>query len=161
MHARRPGFSLVELATVVAIMAILAAIAMPRMAAAAARRNLDAAVQRLVADLRHAQQHALASSANVSVTFNTDSESYSVDAPDPISGAASYVVDLSAGSTNADLLSTTLPAGVATFDANGLCATSGSIRLSVGGFRRVVTITAGSLAIDTGATTYVAVVEAL
>ena len=30
MHARRPGFSLVELATVVAIMAILAAIAMPR-----------------------------------------------------------------------------------------------------------------------------------
>ncbi|MEZ6234697.1 MAG: GspH/FimT family protein [Phycisphaerales bacterium] len=154
MHRRRPGFSLMELVTVVAIMAIMAAIAMPRMAEAAARRDLDAAAQRLVADLRHAQQHALASSTNISVTFNTDSDGYTVDAPDPISGAASYTVDLAVASGRADLRASTLAGGVATFDANGLATTTGVIEFGVGRYRRSVTITDGSLAIDLSDITY-------
>ena len=153
MRPRRPGFSLVELVTVVAIMAIMAAIAMPRMAAAAARRNLDAATQRLVADLRHAQQHALASSANVSVAFDAASDTYAVAAPDPISNAASYTVDLGAGSTSVDLRPTTLAGNTATFDANGMATTTGTVEFGVGRYRCSVAITAGSLAIEQSAIT--------
>ena len=155
MRPRRPGFSLVELATVVAIMAIMAAIAMPRMAEAAARRDLDAAAQRLVADLRHAQQHALASSTNISVTFNADSDTYAVAAPDPISNAATYTVDLTAGSARVDLHPTTLATNTATFDANGLATSSGLVRLAVGRYRCAIAVTAGSLAIDRSNITYV------
>lgn len=155
MRPRRPGFSLVELATVVAIMAILAAIAMPRMADAAARRDLDGATQRLVADLRNAQQHALASSLSKSVTFNLDAETYLVDAPDPISSAKTYTVRVRHGSGRADLRSTTLPASAATFDANGLATTTGVVEFAVGRYRRSVAITAGSLAIDQSPITYV------
>ena len=46
--ATRPGFSLLEVATVMLILGILAAIAVPRISTSIARQRVDAAARRIV-----------------------------------------------------------------------------------------------------------------
>jgi prepilin-type N-terminal cleavage/methylation domain-containing protein len=138
------AFSLVELVLVVAIMGILAAIAVPRFAAASAARRLEVAALRLTADLRHAQQHALASSAQVEVTFDPTTESYTVAAPSPVGSATTYTVNLSESPSHVYIESVTLASNRAVFSGHGLPTGAGAISLRAGRLRQIVTLTVAS-----------------
>jgi prepilin-type N-terminal cleavage/methylation domain-containing protein len=74
----RCGFSLVELVLVLSIMAVLAAIAMPRIGQSAARLRLENSAARVAADLEHARALAAASSRPVQLEFNPGSGAYAV-----------------------------------------------------------------------------------
>lgn len=74
------GFTLVELMLVLVIVAVVGAIAVPRFAQATARQQLDAAAERVVADIDEARIRSRAASQSVTMTFDTASNSYSLDA---------------------------------------------------------------------------------
>ncbi len=63
------GFSLVELVMVLSIIAVTAAIALPRYSRATARYRIDLAARRVMADLYYAQTLARVTSAEVKVKF--------------------------------------------------------------------------------------------
>jgi Tfp pilus assembly protein FimT len=65
------AFSLAELVLVVAIIAIISAIAVPRYASALVRYRADAAARRVVADLSLARHLARQTGQSRTVTFNT------------------------------------------------------------------------------------------
>jgi len=75
----RPGFTLIELVLVTVIVAVLAAIAIPRFAQATARQQLDQAADRVVADLEQARLRARAASKGVTLTFKAEDNSYAFD----------------------------------------------------------------------------------
>lgn len=141
--AGRRAFSLVELAVVVAILAMLSALAMPRFADASARRRLDTAAHRVMADLRHAQQHAVATSAAVAVTFDPSDSTYVVDAPSPISAGLGYKVPLAEAPLGVRLMATSLASNRAVFNGHGVAAGDGVVTLGSGRFRTTITLTAG------------------
>lgn len=66
---RRPAFTLIELALVLAIVAIFAAIAAPRLAEASQRRRLQAAGQRLAVDIAMVRERARNVSSNSTMSF--------------------------------------------------------------------------------------------
>lgn len=84
----RPGFTLVELVLVTVIVAVLAAIAIPRFAQATARQQLDQAADRVVAELEQARIRARAASKGVTLTFDTGDNSYAFNA---VGGGAEVV----------------------------------------------------------------------
>src|SRR4051812_31276460 len=89
------AFSLVEMTLVIATIAVLAAIGIPRYADAINRYRVDMAAKRIVADLALARSSARASGAGQVVDFATPANGYTMAglaAPDGRAG--SYVVRL-------------------------------------------------------------------
>lgn len=74
----RRGYSLFELVVVLALVALVAALAVPRYVSSVARYRAEAAARRIVADLALARAKAKAASATQVVTFNPATGSYSV-----------------------------------------------------------------------------------
>src|SRR3954468_24220391 len=77
---RALAFSLFELLFVIAIIAIVAAMAMPRYGRSVARYRAECAAKRVAADLALARSTAKAVSAERIVTFNTVAGSYTLGA---------------------------------------------------------------------------------
>jgi prepilin-type N-terminal cleavage/methylation domain-containing protein len=139
---RHDGVSLLELMLVLAIVAVFAAMAVPRYGRATARYRLDLAARRVAADLRLAQTHAKVTSSSRTVRFSATAEQYellNVPAPDGASG--SYTVLLSAEPYRADLLAADFN-GVAqiTFNGWGLPDAGGTVRVSASGLQETVTV---------------------
>src|SRR5436305_14998357 len=65
----RTGFTLIELLLVIALIAVAAAVAMPRYGRAVCHYQADAAARRIVADLAAAQARAKLNSTTVTVNF--------------------------------------------------------------------------------------------
>ncbi|MEE8116415.1 MAG: GspH/FimT family pseudopilin [Gemmatimonadales bacterium] len=75
---RRRGFTLIELLIAISVMAILAAIAIPKFASMRLRWSLDGAAQQLIGDLNRARIEAL--KRNTSVDFDrTGPLGYSIE----------------------------------------------------------------------------------
>ena len=90
------GFSLFELLVVLSIIAIVAALAVPRYANSVGRYRADAAAKRVAADLTLARAKARAASNGQSVTFNTTAGTYTVSGVRNLARpSAIYTVDLS------------------------------------------------------------------
>ncbi|MCB9844945.1 MAG: GspH/FimT family pseudopilin [Phycisphaeraceae bacterium] len=93
-RARR-GFSLFELVVVASIMAVMAAIAIPRFGRSVARARASGGANRLAADLRLARELAMTRSASVTMTFDAVNDSYTMTGViNPITGSGTLRVEL-------------------------------------------------------------------
>lgn len=90
------GFTLVELAIVVLILGILAAVGAPKFTESLMRARIDSAAKRVAADIRYAQSVARSKSTNQVISFAVGTDGYSLTAVSDLNHAeANYDVNLS------------------------------------------------------------------
>ena len=142
LNTPRHGFSLFELALILAIVAVIAAIAAPRYATSVARYRAEAAATRMAADLSLARSRARATSASQAVVFTIRSSEYSLPgAPDLKNSASEYRVVLSEAPYQARLVSADFGGDTqVVFDGYGVPDSGGSVVLRVGAIQRVVVL---------------------
>jgi Tfp pilus assembly protein FimT len=140
----RSGVTLLDLVIVIAILAVLGAIAMPRYSLAVARYRVAAAGQRIAADLALAQTVGKTTSAGQAVSFSVASNNYQLTGyTNPLGGTSSgsYTVNLSATPYNATLVSASFNSTTqVTFNRFGTPDNGGSIVVSVGGYQKTITV---------------------
>jgi prepilin-type N-terminal cleavage/methylation domain-containing protein len=102
------GFSLLELVLVTAIIAVMAAIAVPRFGRASGRYRADLAARRIVADLAYLQSAARRSSCLKRAVFDSGADQYTMEGiADMDRPGQVYTVNLSDPKYGADLASAT------------------------------------------------------
>ena len=137
------GFSLLELTLVVAILAVVTAVAVPRFSAAHHRSRIDAAADRLVAELTLARETAIARGAAVEVIFDAARDRWSAPQLAPLTtGAPGHLVtDLHEAAEGVRLNTPALDGATAlTFDAYGRPSTGGTLTLTAGAATRSVRV---------------------
>lgn len=142
----RRAFTLIELIVVVVLLGIAAVMIIPETAGGASMQAQGAA-RVLAGDLEYAQNQAITSQLNVTVTFNKTGNSYTVSNQSgtlvhPITKKA-YVVKLGQGTyQSVKIASMTFPNAGTTvvFDPLGTPTPDGGITLTAGASSYVVTI---------------------
>ena len=144
---RRGGFSLLELVCVVVIIAILSAIAVPRLCNSLARQRVEGAVRRIVVDFALAQRRAQSSGVDQHVKFGINPDNYRlIDMPHPDHPGLEYVVHLRDEPYGAVIVSTDFGGdSEIVFDMYGVPDSGGSVVILVGNHMRTITVDA-----DTG-----------
>ncbi|MBC7771608.1 MAG: type II secretion system protein [Pyrinomonadaceae bacterium] len=142
----RGGFTLIELVVVMAMIGILGAMAMPRYSSSVAKFRLDAASQRVAADLKAAQRQARITSSSTVFTMNQATNTYTVTGMMRLDRRGGvYSVDLSADPYYAVVKAVTLGAGnTVTVNAYGEITGGGTIILKVGAFASTITLNAAT-----------------
>jgi prepilin-type N-terminal cleavage/methylation domain-containing protein len=145
-NRNRRGYTLIELALVAALVAVFAAIALPRVAGNLRNQRLNAAARRIASDLALAAARARAGSATRTVTFDLTAGAYSIPQETPLDKASGiYSVTLSGDPyrvalTDVNFNNTT----TATFDGYGKPASGGYVKVTADGVTRTVTLDADS-----------------
>ncbi len=140
----RLALTLIEMLVVLVIMAVLAAVAVPRFGSADARHRVDVAARRVVADLELARQRARAASGYRSVVFDPAGALYrlpGVPHPDRPGSSDDYTVELGRAPYGASIIAVDF-GGDATivFDGFGTPDSGGGVTIRVGGYTRTVTV---------------------
>ncbi|QNN25369.1 prepilin-type N-terminal cleavage/methylation domain-containing protein [Planctomycetales bacterium ZRK34] len=140
--ATRRGFSLLELVIVVAIIATVSALAIPRYVSALNRYRAGALAQRIVADLNYIAADAKASSAERWVWFVPDQWYLAISAPDPNrTNDSYYLVQTSLEPYRAYILKVSFEGEQTfTFDGYGKPDRSGTIVVGSGDETRTITL---------------------
>jgi prepilin-type N-terminal cleavage/methylation domain-containing protein len=81
-HPTRPGFTLIEVIVVILMVAILSAVAVPRLANIGSSRA-GVAARSIARDLTYARERAIATGTRTWVVFSPSTHSYSVLSEDP------------------------------------------------------------------------------
>ena len=138
------AFSLIELITVVVIIAMLASIAIPRFGDSIARQRADAAAQRIAADLKLARRIAVTTSMSQTVSFDTTELSYRlVGLPHLDHADQEYKVNLFEEPYSATGFSTDFgDDSEVVFDMYGMPDSGGSVQVQMGEHYRTVTLDA-------------------
>jgi len=136
------GFSLLELVLVTAIIAVAAAIAIPRYGRATGRYKADLTARRVAADLRQAQLYARTTSTSCTVAFTLATSTYQVmNAPSLDGTGGSYTVDLRRPPYEARIVSVSF--GGATqvvFSGWGLPGKAGTVVVAAGSEQRTIAL---------------------
>lgn len=142
------GFSLIELTMVVAIVAVLSAIAVPKFSNATTRYKLDAAARRLAGDIVAAQSEAIATSSSRTLTFNFTQKNYTISS---LAEDGSTVVHLTVELDQSPYDITSVAASIASstttpikFDGFGKPNGSGTVQLKIRNDRKTLTIDAAT-----------------
>jgi len=139
LPCRCSGFTLLEVVTVLVIVTIVAAIAMPRYHDAAVRYQAEMAARRIAADLHMVRADARATGQARTVHFHAANHRYSVQGIAPWHDASQpYVVDLVEPPYKATLHKIDLHNNQVTFNAYGLPEEGGSIAVQSGKYVRTV-----------------------
>jgi len=130
----RGGFSLLELALVMAVVAVLAAIAAPHYGRATARYRARVAAKRVAADLELAARAARTAGASRTVTFAAGIDTYSIAGIPAIDDpSADYRVVLSDRPYRAKLLSADFGGDAKlVFNGYGMPDSGGTVKVQVG-----------------------------
>jgi len=139
---RLPAFTLLEVVMVLVIVAIVAAIAVPRYAAALHRYRAEHAARRIAADLEYARALARQSSATQRVVFDADADTYTLPGrADLDHPKETYTVDLADAPYRADLAAASFgAAATAVFDGFGMPRVGGAVKVAAGGYVYLVTV---------------------
>lgn len=108
MMRKNSGFTALELSTTIAILAVIAALAMPPYLRWNRARRLEGAVVNLTSDLEMAKVRAIRENAFVVVKFGADSYSMFVDTGDGVGGPPNWNQD----SGERQILNRKMPSGV-------------------------------------------------
>lgn len=147
---RRRAFTLIELTMVLAIIAIISAMAIPRFGASLVRARVDQAAGRVAGDIALLRSLAIREGAALALSFNPAVDAYQMPGvPHPDHPASGYQVDLSAIPYEVDLVSADF-GGEAhlVFDGYGVPQAAGQVVLRAGGEVRAVTVAALSGAVS-------------
>ena len=143
----RDGFTLLELAIVLLITAILTAVAVPKWAGALQSFRASTAASRIAADLALAQSAAYSSSASKTVNFSVADSQYTLVGVAPLKrSTGSYIVSLADHPYRCTLVSVwgqTGPQSI-TFDGYGKPNRGGTIIVAAGGNQKSIVINADS-----------------
>ena len=138
------AFTLAEVTIVIFIIALLAAVAIPRYALAEARYRVAMAEQRILADLALAQAVAKTSSAGQSVSFNVASNNYQMTGyAGPLGGTvqSTYTVSLAADPYQATLVSASFNSTTQlTYTRFGQPSSGGTVVVQVGAYQKTITV---------------------
>ncbi|MBN1509954.1 MAG: prepilin-type N-terminal cleavage/methylation domain-containing protein [Sedimentisphaerales bacterium] len=135
------GFTLLEVVLTTAIIAICAAVAIPRYARAVGRYQADLAARRVAADLRQAQSYAKMTSASCTVTFTVATSQYQLASVAPLDGkSGTYTVDLTLPPYRAKIVSTTLTNAQVVFTGWGAPDRTGAVVVASGSEQRTVSV---------------------
>jgi prepilin-type N-terminal cleavage/methylation domain-containing protein len=146
---RHRAFSLVELALVIAIVAVVAAVAVPRYADSAARYRLDLAARRVAADLDLARSLARTSSTSVAVAFLPKENFYKIEqVADLLNKPGPHQIHLGGAPYHAMLVSAefgsthfgSAGSNSVTFNGHGIASSGGTVVLRAGRYQKTVTL---------------------
>jgi prepilin-type N-terminal cleavage/methylation domain-containing protein len=140
------AFSLVELVLVLAIVAVVSAIAIPRYGNSITKYRLDAAARRIITDFAQARSQAMTTSQSQTIVFTTATSTYQIAGVTGLDvKTAPYAVDLRLDPYQATLVSASFGgSSTATFDAYGAAAAGGTVVIQVGGTQKTITLDADS-----------------
>jgi prepilin-type N-terminal cleavage/methylation domain-containing protein len=139
------GFTLLELLVVVTVVAIVGKIALPRYANAVANARLNAALNRITADINMARSQAMTTSAPITISFNSNANTYTISGIKSLDNrSANYTVNLGSDPYYADLTSVSFGASLqsVTFDAYGVPDNSGLFTIYAGKAYKSISIEA-------------------
>ncbi len=144
---RNPGFSLIEFMLVIAIIAVVSAIAIPRYANATKMYRVNLAAKRIAQDLQMAQFRARTLSASRTVVFSASADDYRIAGEkDFADSTAAYKVKLAELPYLVDLASaqfgTTVGTASVTFNGFGMPDNAGTITITSGGMTKTILLSA-------------------
>jgi prepilin-type N-terminal cleavage/methylation domain-containing protein len=136
------GFSLLEVVLVTAIIAVCAAIAIPRYGSATGRYRADLAARRVAADLRQTQARARMISAACTIAFTPSTSKYQiVNAPSLDGAGGTYTVDLTVPPYQARIVSASFNGSAqVAFSGWGLPSKAGTVVIAVGLEQRTISL---------------------
>ena len=147
----RPAFSLLELAVVLVIIALISAIAVPRYSRSLERYRVEGAARRIVADLAYARSLARSTGAPKTTSFDVAGNAYTlIGVADIDHGSAVYTVDLAGDPYDCQITSAVLDdltdgSDIVTdviFDGYGVPDSDGTIVITVNGQSRTIQLDA-------------------
>lgn len=138
------GFTFVELVLVTATVALVAAIAVPRMTSASQRYKAELAARRIAGDIELARQEAVATSSSRTVVFDGAALTYTIQGSSGLNGETSYTVALKQSPYEASAIRVKFaavpPPTALTYDGFGKANAGASIVITAGGQTKTITV---------------------